>query len=301
MPTTMTSLPSRPILSYSDIATSGTSSNKTPDSTVASVSEPPTKRRKPSNSDKKWQNNRGGNSGHHQNQSRRQPHWDDASESVPTAEMSYGDNEESDGGDVGNAEEGNGTALHTDASSSRKRKRFNIPLNQEDIWDDSALINAWDSAVEEYEALHGPEKSWKQDPVKKSALWYHIPPQKVLEDEDDEDDDEHEAEYNEEVEDTEDSMPFDFSTYVPSYDPSLPAPTDPSYPYVASGLPPAPSGPPLTKDQAFERAVGAAYWAGYWAAVYHNSSGSSAEPALALEDAAVNGDAAPSGSGEQHT
>ncbi|KAH7103258.1 hypothetical protein BKA62DRAFT_697867 [Auriculariales sp. MPI-PUGE-AT-0066] len=42
----------------------------------------------------------------------------------------------------------------------------------EDIWDDSALIDAWNAANEEYEVLNGPDKKWKHDPVHKSALWY---------------------------------------------------------------------------------------------------------------------------------
>ena len=43
-------------------------------------------------------------------------------------------------------------------------------LTHEEIWDDSALVNAWESAMEEYETYHGPEKDWKKEPVKKSPL-----------------------------------------------------------------------------------------------------------------------------------
>lgn len=43
-------------------------------------------------------------------------------------------------------------------------------LTQEEIWDDSALIDAWNAAMEEYEAFHGPDKGWKKEPVHKSPL-----------------------------------------------------------------------------------------------------------------------------------
>jgi len=43
-------------------------------------------------------------------------------------------------------------------------------LTHEEIWDDSVLIDAWNAANEEYEALHGKKKSWKRDRVHKSPL-----------------------------------------------------------------------------------------------------------------------------------
>ena len=43
-------------------------------------------------------------------------------------------------------------------------------LTHEDIWDDSALIAAWEAATEEYEVYNGPEKGWKTEPVHKSPL-----------------------------------------------------------------------------------------------------------------------------------
>ena len=43
-------------------------------------------------------------------------------------------------------------------------------LTHQEIWDDSALVNAWEAATEEYEAYHGPDKGWKKEPVKKSPL-----------------------------------------------------------------------------------------------------------------------------------
>lgn len=44
-----------------------------------------------------------------------------------------------------------------------------------DVWDDSALLDAWDAANEEYKLLHG-NKSWKADPNYEletpSMIWY---------------------------------------------------------------------------------------------------------------------------------
>ena len=66
-----------------------------------------------------------------------------------------------------------------DAEESRE-------LTYEEIWDDSALINAWNAAAEEYEVFihfffahvlltlsqmyHGTDKNWKTEPVHKSPL-----------------------------------------------------------------------------------------------------------------------------------
>jgi len=43
-------------------------------------------------------------------------------------------------------------------------------LTHEEIWDDSALVEAWNAAMEEYEAYHGPDKAWKNEPLHKSPL-----------------------------------------------------------------------------------------------------------------------------------
>ncbi len=43
-------------------------------------------------------------------------------------------------------------------------------LTHEEIWDDSALVQAWDAAMEEYEVMNGPDKGWKKEPVHKSPL-----------------------------------------------------------------------------------------------------------------------------------
>ncbi|PBK75154.1 hypothetical protein ARMSODRAFT_508362 [Armillaria solidipes] len=38
-------------------------------------------------------------------------------------------------------------------------------LTHDEIWDDSALIDAWTTANEEYAAHHGEDKSWKDEPT----------------------------------------------------------------------------------------------------------------------------------------
>lgn len=188
-------------------------------------------------------------------------------------------------------------------------------LTHEEIWDDSALVNAWDAAMEEYEAYHGTDKEWKQEPVKKSALyvlsstflfpngslflypilrWYNVPidptkisgkaeatsaviakggptvhiPEELLA-----------AAAGEEEDGEENSKPLDFNTFVPTYDPTL-DPSPPADQDTARALPTAPSanyaadftsgsGQMVTQDEAFQRALSAMYWGGYWTAMYH--------------------------------
>jgi hypothetical protein len=43
-------------------------------------------------------------------------------------------------------------------------------LTHGEIWDDTALIDAWNAASEEYESFHGPQKNWKTEPVHRSPL-----------------------------------------------------------------------------------------------------------------------------------
>jgi hypothetical protein len=68
--------------------------------------------------------------------------------------------------------------------------------------------------------------------------------------------------------DSENSRPLDFETFVPNHDPSLAQPSQPAY--ETYGIPPAP-GEHVSRDEAFNRALGAMYWTGYWTAVYHVS------------------------------
>lgn len=57
-------------------------------------------------------------------------------------------------------------STHTGAKFEKSRE-----LTHGEIWDDSALIEAWNAATEEYEALNGPDKGWKSDPVHKAPLY----------------------------------------------------------------------------------------------------------------------------------
>ncbi|KAG9310290.1 hypothetical protein JVU11DRAFT_9408 [Chiua virens] len=138
-------------------------------------------------------------------------------------------------------------------------------LTHEDVWDDSALIDAWNSAEAEYEAYHGTSKSWKTEPVKKSPLWYNkpytAPPQATTSTADVEPD----------------TAPLDFHTFVPTHDPSLAVPIDTaakSIPNTASApfCVPPPSTTMVSRDEAFNNALTAMYWSGYWTAVYHSQS-----------------------------
>lgn len=72
-----------------------------------------------------------------------------------------------------------------------------------------------------------------------------------------------------------DSLPLNFDTFVPNHDPSLALPVPP---YPASQAPdcsgnylPEPLGHMISQDEAFTRALGAMYWAGYYSAIYHVS------------------------------
>ncbi len=68
--------------------------------------------------------------------------------------------------------------------------------------------------------------------------------------------------------DPENSRPLDFETFVPNHDPTLAQPSQAAFETYA--IPPAP-GERVSRDEAFNRALGAMYWAGYWTAIYHVS------------------------------
>lgn len=65
-----------------------------------------------------------------------------------------------------------------------------------------------------------------------------------------------------------DSQPLDFNTFVPSHNSSLvpvqPPPASQSIPTV-----PGASAPIVSRDEAFQNAMSAMYWSGYWTAAYH--------------------------------
>ena len=62
-----------------------------------------------------------------------------------------------------------------------------------------------------------------------------------------------------------DSRPLNFETFVPTYDPSLPAPPVMTQDYVSD----VPAGAVISQDEAFAKALNAMYWGGYWTAMYH--------------------------------
>lgn len=129
---------------------------------------------------------------------------------------------------------------------------------------------------------HGKGKDWKKEAVLRSPLlsvlslqgtlanpsihrWYNIPP----------DPSKLKAASTEAVQesgvtqsDLENSHPLDFETFVPNHDPSLAQPSQAAFETYA--IPPA-SGEHVSRDEAFNRALSATYWAGYWTAVYHVS------------------------------
>lgn len=72
-----------------------------------------------------------------------------------------------------NDTESDTTTSTEETTPMRSRVKFeeSRELTHEEIWDDSALIEAWNAATEEYEALNGPDKGWKSDPVHKSPLY----------------------------------------------------------------------------------------------------------------------------------
>ncbi|KAG8991260.1 hypothetical protein FRB90_001417 [Tulasnella sp. 427] len=153
-------------------------------------------------------------------------------------------------------------------------------LTDADAWDDSVLIEAWDAALEEYQILNGPEADWKKDPVHKSSMtasrpnlrWHDITPSapqdnatpsgqtasKAQAGADDEGDHQMEAEEQ---------------TYEASSSRALNGTI--ADPQVAGAIPTAFDFTKMSKDDIFQKAVEASYWAGYWAAAYHTSTNAS--------------------------
>jgi len=212
-----------------------------------------------------------------------QRHWDDPGQQSSTLPYDEDDVEKmKEDADNDNVEE--------EEEESRE-------LTNDEIWDDSALIAAWESATAEYEvttlvllthvftnwctlpkAYHGKGKEWKKEPVKRSPLsvlnhfmgsqltqldrWYNVPPDpsKLKKS----------AVVPQDPQtmhpDQENSRPLNFDTFVPSHDPSLTQ--APQLALEPNGVPPVP-GEHVSRDEAFNRALGAMYWAGYWTAVYH--------------------------------
>lgn len=224
--------------------------------------EPPYKRKRGNGGrgggpygNRSWNNNQG--------QQQRHKHWDEPGPSDSAGTLPH---------EV--------AALPPAKKEKPKRYQIDHELTQEELWDDSALIAAWDAAVEEYQSLHGPEKKWKEEPVHKSALWY-APAPKPQEDENEEGEEEEDGEVEaEEVVKMEqevepDSIPLDFNTFIPSHDPTLgggAATQSAIGPHPPTTSPTAfPDVSTLTRDEIFEKAMSASYWSGYWTAMYHAS------------------------------
>ncbi|KAG1838216.1 hypothetical protein DFJ58DRAFT_733960 [Suillus subalutaceus] len=157
-------------------------------------------------------------------------------------------------------------------------------LTHEEIWDGSALIDAWNSATAEYEvrpasaltsaaldtlARHstGKRKTGSR-PLSRNPLFSKkkakTPNSTKLKEED--------------------SAPLDFDTVVPSYDPSPPVPSEASTAPESSFFIPASSTTMVSRDEAFSRALSAMYWGGYWTAVYHCQNRHSSQEAVEEQD-----------------
>ena len=122
----------RPLVSYADITLPYDTNHSSPPS---NISKPPTKKRK-------WNKpkTRGGNTSHSTNGFTTTSENTSSQSQAETQEGAHGMEE------------------------SRE-------LTYDEIWDDSALIDAWNAATEEYEAYNGPDKGWKTEPVHKSPLY----------------------------------------------------------------------------------------------------------------------------------
>ena len=172
----------RPIVSYDDIVPTNSphaGPSVTPQQQERFSAGPYPKKRKRSNPRNGRQYGRGAEPQRHVQ------HWDDPGSAVQP--MPYDDEssvsmttqvilepEEEGQEEVNEGEEG---------EESRE-------LTHDEIWDDSVLIEAWESAAAEYEvcllcllrlsrsttilfgqAFHGTDQSWKNEPVKKSPLY----------------------------------------------------------------------------------------------------------------------------------
>ncbi|KAI0073731.1 hypothetical protein K474DRAFT_1602815 [Panus rudis PR-1116 ss-1] len=292
----------RPVVSYDDVTNpdpipeSATASNPEPTTTNSMAppqlgpqlpsthtSQPPTKKRKTNQKA----------SSHKQPPKQYHQHWDEpenATQEVSYDDGAYPESSAQDGvgeGYAGGEEYGEDGEVEEEEEESRE-------LTQEEIWDDSALIDAWNSANAEYEAFHGKGKSWKDQPVKKSPLWYNIPPDpSKLKKKNVAQSQVVGPSTNGNTNDAvtggdQDSRPFNFDTYVPSHDPTLASAVPPHPPAVggpdyAQFYLPNPPGPMVSQDEAFQRALSAMYWGGYWTAMYHVSRASS-RPLKSLAD-----------------
>ncbi|KAI0063192.1 hypothetical protein BV25DRAFT_1802829, partial [Artomyces pyxidatus] len=211
---------------------------------------PPAKKRKRNNQ----------NNGRNQGGRQHVQHWDDPS--APPQSMPYNDRTS------GSAQVPMDTSILPDIEDQEEageEEEESRELTQDEIWDDSALIEAWESANAEYEAYHGKGKAWKEESVKKSPLWYNVPPPPSKLKQRTQETGQPSKAANP-TPDKDDSHPINFDTFVPDHDPTLATTVDAS----AYQLAEAP-GERVSRDEAFNRALNAMYWTGYWTAVYHVS------------------------------
>ncbi|PSR76843.1 hypothetical protein PHLCEN_2v8157 [Hermanssonia centrifuga] len=243
----------RPVVSYDDLSAPQQPVQQQLGPPLPSTNQPPAKKRRV-----------------HQKAPQRRPpqytqHWDDPGSNTQT--MNYDD-------DVSAVAPGSENAGYEEEEEEQEEESRELTHNE--IWDDSALIDAWDSAIAEYEAYHGSGKKWKEEPVKKSPLWYNVPPVEEKKANGRPSRDARIAQVTEEEDEeiADDSAPLNFDTYVPTHDPSL-ASAIPAHPPAIPGLDysqsylPGPPGTMVSQDEAFTRALSAMYWGGYWTAVYH--------------------------------
>ncbi|KZV61363.1 hypothetical protein PENSPDRAFT_658960 [Peniophora sp. CONT] len=172
----------------------------------------------------------------------------------------------------GEEEEGYAEEEYEGGEEEEGEEEMSRMLSREEVWDDSALIDAWEAATAEYEAMHGKSKDWKNEPVKK---WYNVPPKPSPS---------KAAPTPKPEPTTENSQPFDYNTFVPSHDPSLA--------YDSGAVAGAKGAGGASRDEAFEQAVNATYWAGYWTAVYysHNRADTTAAVKRKAEEEEVEGE-----------
>ncbi|KAG8220224.1 hypothetical protein J3R82DRAFT_1261 [Butyriboletus roseoflavus] len=202
-----------------------------------------------------------------------------ASLAAGSVAVSYADDLEEEEGECSDEPVVEGDeAVDMDAEREKEEEESRA-LTHEEIWDDAALIDAWNSAEAEYEAYHGASKVWKTETVKKSPLWYntpHAPPQSGPSKHKQRSKNTFPQPPSQGPGDSEpepDTAPVDFDTFVPTHDPSLAVPSDTTAPFFA----PPPSTTMVSRDEAFNNALSAMYWGGYWTAVYHCQSQSSGQ------------------------
>ncbi|KAI0820646.1 hypothetical protein BC628DRAFT_1505769 [Trametes gibbosa] len=259
----------RSLISYDDIV--APEAAPTPQQTNPLAAPPPAKKRKTNQSPN--QHRQGYTGGGRAYQSVQ--HWDDPGAQEP--QMMYDETPAPSTSASAAAGDGRvGGAAHNDEDGEGEDKDDSRELTHDEIWDDSALIDAWNSAAAEYEAFHGPGKKWKEQPAKKSPLWYNVPPatnptqtahRAAAHGA-------HAASTNAHGAGAADtnSVPINFDTYVPTHDPSLAGPRSAlAAPAMdgAAALAVGSEAAAVSQDEAFTRAMSAMYWSGYWTAVYH--------------------------------